>query len=88
MVNYDVSSGVSVSVSPVSNKELKSVLSIRGVTHLHSGQYSCSPSQVSPDSVTVRVKHKEVDDPEPVVNRAAETVAFVGISLLLICKNT
>ena len=86
MINYDLSSGVDVVVTPVRNKELKSVLSIRGLTGIHSGKYSCSPSQVSQDSVTVRVKHKEVGDPEPVVNCASQFMVIVLLVLITVLE--
>ena len=69
MINYDSISGVSVHVSPVTSRTLRSVLTITSVTMSHAGRYSCSPSKVQPDSVIIRVKHREEGQPEPVVNR-------------------
>ena len=68
MINYDSISGVSVHVSPVTSRTLRSVLTITSVTMSHAGRYSCSPSKVQPDSVIIRVKHREEGPPEPVVN--------------------
>ena len=81
-----MSSGVDVVVTPVRNKELKSLLSICGLTGIHSGKYSCSPSQVSQDSVNVKVKHKDVGDPEPVVNCASQFMVIVLLVLITVLE--
>ena len=81
MINYDSISGVSVHVSPVTSRTLRSVLTITSVTMSHAGRYSCSPSKVQPDSVIIRVKHREEGPPEPVVNMGKDKR---GVDLFII----
>jgi len=84
MINYDTVSGVSVLVSPVTSRTLRSVLTISSVTMSHGGRYSCSPSQVQSDTVTIRVKHREEGQPEPVVNSGRESVFLSNVILVII----
>ena len=44
MINYDQSEGVSVEVTGVSNKSMKSVLTLNNISMSAAGAYSCSPS--------------------------------------------
>ena len=77
MINYDTISGVSVVVSLVTSRTLHSVVTTSSVTMSHGGRNSCSPSQVKSDTVTIRVKHREEGQPEPVVNSGGQNSVVV-----------
>ena len=44
MINYDQGDGVSVEVTGVSNKSMKSILTLDNISMSAAGTYSCSPS--------------------------------------------
>ena len=97
MINYDQGDGVQVEVSGVSNKSMKSVLTMTNIamtqvspgstspTHSaapQAGTYTCSPAMARPDSVNVTVKHHEQALPEPVVNSEANIITIFPELLL------
>jgi len=85
MINYDQGDGVQVEVSGVSNKSMKSVLTMTNIAMTQAGTYTCSPSMARPDSVNITVKHHEQALPEPVVNSEADTpIIFPELLLLTI----
>lgn len=85
MINYDQGDGVQVEVSGVSNKSMKSVLTMTNIAITQAGTYTCSPSMARPDSVNVTVKHHEQALPEPVVNSEANTaITFPELLLFTI----
>lgn len=87
MINYDQGDGVQVEVSGVSNKSMKSVLTMTNIAMTQAGTYTCSPSMARPDSVNVTVKHHEQALPEPVVNSEADTPIIFPELLLLTILN-
>merc|ERR1719361_1117558 len=65
---------------------MRSSLTIASVSPRHPGKYWCSPSQVTPDSVTVLVKsHADIGHSEPVTNmgRKAKHGAWILVTLVL-----
>ena len=70
MINYDTGE-VSVWVSPLHNRSLKSILTIRSSKPANSGNYSCAPDNARPDWAAVRViggadRRPEGVEPAPV----------------------
>ena len=55
-------------------------------------RYSCSPSLVQPDSVMIRVKHREEGPPEPVVNRGKDSLVLdwfmIFMCVVIVINNT
>merc|ERR1712107_150620 len=83
MINYDQSEGVSVEVSGVSNKMMRSVLTLTNISMSSAGQYTCSPSMTRSDSVNITIKHREQAQPEPVVNTATTTTTTTAAVMML-----
>ncbi|XP_023340766.1 adhesion G protein-coupled receptor A2 [Eurytemora carolleeae] len=68
MINYDEERGISVGVSQLHSRTLISQLTLHNLQVEQSGNYTCSPSSVRPDTVSVRVEARGEGQPEPVLN--------------------